>query len=191
MIPFRKTTAVVVGFTLVAVGMSLWAQQPDASRPRRQARSRPQQSLKPAPRPPRSPRADRLMWSGPPTCSSSKSSRRCPGRPISGERLVRSDGTISLSFYGDIQVAGLTIPQIKEKVVEHLRKFITDETLGLVETDPETGEERVDPITRKVKMIPLRDTDRVFVDVTAYNGAQCLRRRRGVQSRSVSLHGRG
>ena len=32
-----------------------------------------------------------------------------PGRPITGERLVRPDGTISLGFYGDVHVRGLTI----------------------------------------------------------------------------------
>src|SRR5580704_6531926 len=37
-----------------------------------------------------------------------------PGRPISGERLVRPDGAISLGFYGDVYVAGLTVPEIKE-----------------------------------------------------------------------------
>ena len=57
-----------------------------------------------------------------------------PGRPISGERLVRPDGKISLGFYGDVYVAGLTIPEMKEKIVLHLRKFLTDEVLGLVET---------------------------------------------------------
>ena len=31
-----------------------------------------------------------------------------PGRPISGERLVRPDGTISLGFYGEVPVRGLT-----------------------------------------------------------------------------------
>ena len=34
-----------------------------------------------------------------------------PGRPISGERLVRPDGKISLGFYGEVYVAGLTIPR--------------------------------------------------------------------------------
>jgi polysaccharide biosynthesis/export protein len=84
-----------------------------------------------------------------------------PGRPISGERLVRPDGKISLSFYGEVYVAGLTIPEVKEKIVLHLRKFIHDQTLGLIETDLETGE--------IIKKIDPRDTDRVFVDVTAYN----------------------
>lgn len=54
-----------------------------------------------------------------------------PGRPIGGERLVRPDGTISLGFYGDIHVVGLTTVEIKEKVINHLRSYLTDEALGL------------------------------------------------------------
>jgi len=82
------------------------------------------------------------------------------GRPISGERLVRPDGKITLGFYGEVYVAGLTIPEVKEKIVLHLRKYLSDELLGLFEEDPKTG-----------KPIPIdpKDTDRVFVDVTAYN----------------------
>lgn len=83
-----------------------------------------------------------------------------PGRPISGERLVRPDGTISLEFYGSVYVAGLTPSEIKEKIVIHLRKFITDETLGLIEAGDKEGE---------VQTVAPKDTDRVFVDVTAYN----------------------
>ena len=56
-----------------------------------------------------------------------------PGRPISGERLVRPDGKISLGFYGDVYVAGLTIPEVKEKIIRHLQKFLSDEALGLVD----------------------------------------------------------
>ena len=82
-----------------------------------------------------------------------------PGRPLSGERLVSPDGKISLDFYGDIFVAGLTTDEIKEKVVIHLRKFIPDQTLGLVELD-ENGEARE---------VPPRLSDRVFVEVRAYN----------------------
>lgn len=82
------------------------------------------------------------------------------GRPITGERLVRPDGTISLDFYGSVYVAGLTPTEIKEKVVLHLRKYLNDEFLGLIEEDPDTGE--------KVPIAAV-DTDRVFVDVTAYN----------------------
>lgn len=83
-----------------------------------------------------------------------------PGRPITGERLVRPDGKISLGFYGEVYVAGLTTDEIKEKIVLHLRKFISDEVLGLTEVDPET---------LKTKDVPPRDSNRVFVDVTAYN----------------------
>ena len=53
-----------------------------------------------------------------------------PGRPITGERLVRPDGKISLEFYGDVYVAGLTVDEAKEKIVLHLRKFIKDDVLG-------------------------------------------------------------
>jgi hypothetical protein len=63
-----------------------------------------------------------------------------PGRPISGERLVRPDGTINLGFYGDVHVRGLTISQAKVKIIKHLRRFITDEVLGLVEVYPEEAD---------------------------------------------------
>ena len=55
-----------------------------------------------------------------------------PGRPITGQRLVRPDGTISLGFYGDLQVRGLTTVQIKQKIILHMRQYITDEALGLI-----------------------------------------------------------
>ncbi len=64
-----------------------------------------------------------------------------PGRPISGERLVRSDGTISLGFYGDVHVAGLTPQQAKVKIIKHLRRFLNDEALGLCEFEPSPKEE--------------------------------------------------
>src|SRR5918993_2331572 len=83
-----------------------------------------------------------------------------PGRPITGERLVRPDGKITLGFYGEVYVAGLTTTEIKERVVLHLRKFLPDEVLGLTNIDPKTDQPR--PVAP-------RDSDRVFVDVTAYN----------------------
>jgi len=82
-----------------------------------------------------------------------------PGRPITGERLVRPDGKISLGFYGDVYVAGLTTDQIKEKVVAHLRQFLPDEALGLVTRGGEGGR----------KAIEAGRSTRVFVDVTSYN----------------------
>jgi RNA polymerase sigma factor (sigma-70 family) len=78
-----------------------------------------------------------------------------PGRPISGERVVRADGKISLGFYGELYVAGMTPMEIKEKVIYRMRKFLPDEVLGLVEAG-EGG---------KVLAIPPRDSNRVFVDI--------------------------
>ncbi len=87
-----------------------------------------------------------------------------PGRPITSERLVRPDGKISLGFYGEVYVAGLTTEEIKEKIVLHLRKFLPDAVLGLSEEapDPKTGE-------IVYKEIAPKDSNRVFVDVSAYN----------------------
>jgi protein involved in polysaccharide export with SLBB domain len=63
-----------------------------------------------------------------------------PGRPIQGERLVRPDGTVSLQWYGELNVVGLTIEQVKVKVILHLRQFMSDEVLGLIAWDA-TGRE--------------------------------------------------
>ena len=83
-----------------------------------------------------------------------------PGRPITGERLVRPDGKISLGFYGDIYVAGLTTTEIKEKVVLHLRQYLPDSLLGLqIYEGKELTPVNVDP----------DKTNRVFVDIAAYN----------------------
>src|SRR4051794_32984252 len=62
-----------------------------------------------------------------------------PGRPITGERLVRPDGTISLGFYGDVHVRGLTIRQAKVKIINRLREYLGDEVLGLVEFREDAG----------------------------------------------------
>jgi RNA polymerase sigma factor (sigma-70 family) len=86
-----------------------------------------------------------------------------PGRPISGERLVRPDGKISLGFYGEVYVAGLTITETKEKIILHLRKFISDRTLGLTDSDDIQNAEGDIPPDK------LRKSDRVFVDITKMN----------------------
>ncbi len=78
-----------------------------------------------------------------------------PGRPISGTRLVRPDGTIGLGFYGDLKVAGLTRDEIKVKVIEHLKRWISMEKLGLVVWD--------DGKKKPFRIAPIR-SDRVFVD---------------------------
>jgi protein involved in polysaccharide export with SLBB domain len=67
-----------------------------------------------------------------------------PGRPISGERLVRPDGMINLSFYGNVHIAGLTPEQAKVKIIKHLRKHLSDEILGLYEIEEE--ESAMEPV---------------------------------------------
>jgi len=81
-----------------------------------------------------------------------------PGRPISGERLVRADGTITLGFYGDVHVRGLTLDQIKVAIIKHLRKFLIDESLGLLEPDGEELETKR-PATEKpaIPELPKQD----------------------------------
>ncbi len=82
-----------------------------------------------------------------------------PGRPISGERLVRPDGTITLGYYGDVYVNGLTLTEVKTKIIIHLRQWISDEVLGLVGLDRDGNPIQIAPA----------ESDRVFVDVGAYN----------------------
>lgn len=47
-----------------------------------------------------------------------------PERPLLGERLVRQDGTISLGYYGQVHVAGLTLLEIETKIRQHLRRYV-------------------------------------------------------------------
>ena len=53
-----------------------------------------------------------------------------PGRPISGERLVRPDGKISLGFYGEVDARGLTLEQLKVAIIKHLRRFLAGRVSG-------------------------------------------------------------
>ena len=104
-----------------------------------------------------------------------------PGRPITGERLVRPNGTISLDFYGDVHVRGLTVKEAKAKVILHLRSFLNDEVLGLVGLDPETG---------GLVAIAPEDSNRVFVDITSYNSTPCYVQGEVGLAFAAALHGR-
>lgn len=89
-----------------------------------------------------------------------------PARPIRGERVVRSDGTLHLGFYGNLLVAGLTDDEIKVRLVEHLRTYLNDDALGLiVDINPETGEEI---------RIPPAESDRLYVENT-YDASMAAR----------------
>jgi polysaccharide export outer membrane protein len=121
-----------------------------------------------------------------------------PGRPISGERLVRPDGKISLGFYGEVEVRGLTLEQVRVAIIKHLRKFLDDATLGLtLEPDATapfytaaTADEEGQPVARKKHLprlprgnpfppaadepeywaiVPPAESGAVFVDITSYN----------------------
>ena len=91
-----------------------------------------------------------------------------PGRPIDGERLVRPTGTISLGWYGDVEAAGLTVTQIKEKIIARLQPFLHDEQLGLIDLDS-SGKPDVDSTTGKPKRIAPKDSKKVRVEITQCN----------------------
>ena len=43
---------------------------------------------------------------------------------ISGEHLIRPDGTVSMGIYGSVYVNGMTLDEVKTAVEEHLSKYI-------------------------------------------------------------------
>ena len=168
MMKLKNLAAVSVVSVLFVLGAGVWAQQPRREHrelaPRRDLRAELNAKTKVA----ATKRSDFVHVVEPPDLLLVEVLEALPGRPISGERLVRPDGTISLGFYGDIEVAGLTIPEVKEKIVLHMRKYLSDEALGLVEMNPETEKPLTDSSGKPCTLDP-KDSDRVFVDVTAYN----------------------
>ena len=76
-------------------------------------------------------------------------------RPLGGEYLIRADGTISLSFYGSLHVRGLTLDQVKEKLILHLNKTMYASFLGMI---PETRAELADYLV----LPPLPDPVNIF-----------------------------
>ncbi len=113
---------------LLALGAQLWAQQkserPRVPAPRQHVAEGPKKPIGPIPR------SQLAHLIDPPDLILVEVLEALPGRPISGERLVRPDGTISLGFYGDVEVAGLTVREAKEKIVQHMRKFLEDDVAG-------------------------------------------------------------
>jgi protein involved in polysaccharide export with SLBB domain len=43
---------------------------------------------------------------------------------IRGEHLVRPDGTVGLGTYGSVYVAGMTLPQVKSCIEQHLSRYL-------------------------------------------------------------------
>ena len=117
------------------------------------------------PPPPFTQRADYIVE--PPDVIDVHVQEALPGRPIAFKYLVRPDGKISLGFYGEVFVAGLTVPEIKIKIIDRMRLFIRDEVLGLLVLD-DNGEPLVDPANGKAKSIDPKDSKAVQVKL-----AQC------------------
>ncbi len=80
-----------------------------------------------------------------------------PGRPISGERMVRPDGKISLGFYGEVDARGLTLEQLKVAIIKHLRRYLSDESLGLQGWPAERGIQESAPRKSQLPLPPIPD----------------------------------
>ncbi len=112
-----------------------------------------------------------------------------PNQPVQGERLVRPDGTISLGYYGQIHVAGLTLPEIErkirgqlEKTVQHPRVYVDVVSfnskvfyvLGQVQNQgrlPITGKEHVlDAIVQAGGLTNYADVNRIYLARPAPGG---------------------
>jgi polysaccharide export outer membrane protein len=50
---------------------------------------------------------------------------------ISGEHLVRPDGTVGLGTYGSVFVAGLTLAQAKDAIEDHLSRFLLEPEVAI------------------------------------------------------------
>ena len=169
MIKICKTMTVFCVVGLLVAGVSVWARQPNQPRPRPRPGPRSERVVQEKAKARAERKSGPAHMVEPPDLIIVEVLDALPGRPISGERLVRPDGTVSLGFYGDIHVAGLTLPEIKEKIVQHMRKFLDDDKLGLVDMNPLTGKPVIDEKTKRPVMIDPKDCNTVFVDVTAYN----------------------
>ena len=69
---------------------------------------------------------------GPPDLIDVQVRTALPNRPIAGTRLIRPDGMMTLGYYGEVKVAGLTPNEVKAAVAVHLRRDLSDQALGLV-----------------------------------------------------------
>ena len=53
-------------------------------------------------------------------------------KDMSGDAVVRPDGRISLPLLNDVEVAGLTPEQVRERVTEAARKFVEDPSATVI-----------------------------------------------------------
>jgi polysaccharide biosynthesis/export protein len=45
---------------------------------------------------------------------------------VSGQHLVRPDGTVGLGIYGDVLVVGMTLAEVRQAIEQHLSQFLTE-----------------------------------------------------------------
>jgi polysaccharide biosynthesis/export protein len=114
---------------------------------------------------------------------------------ISGEHLVRPDGTISLGVYGSVHVAGMTLDEVKDAVEAHLSQFIHKPEINVdvlaynsksiyVVTDgggfgeqviklPYTGSETVLDAIADIQGLSEVSSKKIWVARPAPNGMEC------------------
>lgn len=73
-------------------------------------------------------------------------------QPISGQHLVRPDGTVNLGVWGTVPINGLTVAQAQEAIKRHL-----------------VERAKIDPILKKAIVVTDPDKLIVVVDVAVYN----------------------
>ena len=167
MTKLRTIVSCVLLLSAGAYGLSLAGPQADANRRGGRDSTRRVAATKLKAQPPVKPMGQYVVE--PPDVITIEVLQGLPGRPISGERLVRPDGTISLGFYGDLYVSGLTLSEIKTKVIRHLQRYLKDEVLGLIKVDPETNQPLDDRATGKAIVKDPKDSDRVYVAISKSN----------------------
>ena len=50
---------------------------------------------------------------------------------IAGQHLVTPDGTVTLGIYGTVRVVGLTLPQAKQRIEQHLSQYLDEPEISL------------------------------------------------------------
>jgi polysaccharide export outer membrane protein len=50
---------------------------------------------------------------------------------VSGQHLVRPDGTVGLGIYGDVYVAGQALPEVRQSVEMHLSRYLNDPVVSV------------------------------------------------------------
>jgi protein involved in polysaccharide export with SLBB domain len=50
---------------------------------------------------------------------------------VAGQHLVRPDGTVGLGIYGEVYVAGLTLPELRQAVEMHLSQYLNNPVVSV------------------------------------------------------------